>query len=86
MEDCLADAYLEMDWLDEAIAEYQRILRLNPNYPRAHSRLGLAYQLKGDREAARAETRRFLELWKEADPDAPQLLGAKRRLQQLSFQ
>ena len=29
---------------------------------------------------ARAELQRFLELWKGADPDAPELLAARRHL------
>jgi tetratricopeptide (TPR) repeat protein len=32
-EDCLANVYLELGRWDEAIAEYERILHLNPNYP-----------------------------------------------------
>jgi len=30
-EDCLANAYAELGRFDAAIAEYQRILKLNPN-------------------------------------------------------
>jgi tetratricopeptide (TPR) repeat protein len=30
-EDCLANAYLQLNRFDDAIAEYKRILRLNPN-------------------------------------------------------
>jgi tetratricopeptide (TPR) repeat protein len=65
---------------DEAIAEYQRILRLNPNYPLAHYHLGLAYERKGQSNQARAEFRHFLEVWKDADPDIPEVVAAKQRL------
>ena len=41
-EDCLANAYLELGRLDEAISEYERILRLNPNYPPVNYHLGQA--------------------------------------------
>ena len=79
-EDCLANAYLELGRNDEAIAEYERILRLNPNYPLAHYRLGQAYERKGDGERAMAAYRRFLEIWKDADPDIPEVMEAKARL------
>jgi tetratricopeptide (TPR) repeat protein len=32
-EDCLANAYLELARWDDAVDEYQRILRLNLHYP-----------------------------------------------------
>jgi tetratricopeptide (TPR) repeat protein len=79
-EDCLADAYLELGRLDEAIAEYERILRLNPNYPLAHYHLALAYERKGQREQARAAYQRFLEIWKDADADIPEVVATKRQL------
>jgi tetratricopeptide (TPR) repeat protein len=82
-EDCLANAYLELGRLDDAIAEYQRILRLNPNYPLAEYHLGLAYERKGEREQARAAYERFLRIWKDADPDVPEVIAAKRRLPNL---
>ncbi len=83
MEDCLADAYYEIGWWDQAVDEYRRVLGMNPNYPRAHYRLALTLQARGEKSAAREEFKRFLELWREADPDAPLLLSAKRRLQML---
>jgi tetratricopeptide (TPR) repeat protein len=79
-ESCLADAYLQLGRYDEAIAEYQRILRLNPNYPLVHYRLGLAYERKGQSSQARAEFRHFLEVWKDADTDIPEVIAAKQRL------
>ncbi len=42
-EDCLANALLETGRLDEAIAEYERILGVNPNYPLARFHLARAY-------------------------------------------
>ncbi|MGH9834069.1 MAG: tetratricopeptide repeat protein, partial [Blastocatellia bacterium] len=76
-EDCLANAYLELGRLDEAIAEYERILRLNPNYPLAQYHLGQAYERKGDRERAREAYRSFLQTWKDADADIPEVINAK---------
>jgi tetratricopeptide (TPR) repeat protein len=78
-EDCLANAYLELEKWDEAIAEYHRILSRNPNYPFAHYRLGQAYERKGDDDRARAEYAEFINQWKNADPDIPEVIDAKRR-------
>jgi tetratricopeptide (TPR) repeat protein len=73
--------------LDEAIAEYRRLLTpgrdskwvamLEPRHV-----LGLAQLLDraGKREAARDQYRRFLQLWDGADPDLPELAEARRAL------
>jgi predicted Zn-dependent protease len=79
-EDCLANAYLELDQLDEAIAEYERILGINPNYPLVHYRLGQAYERKGQPDRVRAEYEQFLHIWNTADPDIPEIVAAKKRL------
>jgi tetratricopeptide (TPR) repeat protein len=81
LEDCLANAYLELSRLDEAIAEYERILRLNPNYPLAQFHLAQAYERKGQRDQARIAYERFLQVWKDADPDLPEVLSAKKALE-----
>ena len=82
-EDCLANALLELGHVDEAIAEYERILKINPNYPLAHYHLGQAYERKGNREQARAAYQRFLQVWRAADPDVPEILSTRRRLELL---
>jgi tetratricopeptide (TPR) repeat protein/DNA-binding winged helix-turn-helix (wHTH) protein len=79
-EDCLANAYLELGRLNEAIAEYERILRINPNYSLVQYHLAQAYEGKGDRERARAAYRSFLQIWKDADSDIPEVIEAKRRI------
>ena len=79
-EDCLANAYLELGRLDEAIAEYERILNLNPNYPRVHYHLARAYERKGHNDQDRAEYERLLQVWKDADADVPEIFMAKKRL------
>ncbi len=79
-EDCLANAYLELGRPDEAIAEYERILRINPRYPLAAYHLAQAYERKGERAQARASYDRFLEIWKDADPDIPEVIAVKARL------
>ena len=75
-EDCLANAYLDLNRLDEAIAEYERIVRLNPNYPRLHFHLAQAYDRKGQSERARAAYEEFLSVWKEI----PMCRKYKRRI------
>ncbi len=80
LEDCLANALLETGHLDEAISEYQRILRLNQNYPLAHYHLAQAYERKGQQDQARAAYERFLQTWKDADPDLPEVITAHQRL------
>ena len=77
-EDCLANAYLELGRLDEAIAEYERILKLNPNYPLANYRLAEVYARKGQVDLAKASYARFLQTWEEADQDLPEVIAAKK--------
>ena len=83
-EDCLANAYLELSRLDDAIAEYQRILRRNPNYPLAQYHLAQAYARKGKAQQARAAYEQFLLNWKSADAGIPEVVKAKRELAALS--
>ena len=80
LEDCLANAYLELGRFDEAIAEYERILRLNPNYPLVHYRLAQVYERKGLRDQGRAEYERFLQTWRDADADIPEVVRARKFL------
>jgi tetratricopeptide (TPR) repeat protein/DNA-binding winged helix-turn-helix (wHTH) protein len=79
-EDCLANAYLELGMIPNAIAEYQRILKLNPNYPLAYFHLGLSYQRIGNRAAANTALQHFLEANLSSDQDSPPVLEARRYL------
>jgi tetratricopeptide (TPR) repeat protein len=79
-EDCLGNAYLQLGRLDEAVAEYERILKLNPNYPLVHYHLAQAYERKGQRDKARSEYEQFLKKWKDADADVPEMIAAKKAL------
>jgi len=76
-EDCLANAYLELGRFEEAIAEYERVLKLSPNYPLVHYHLAQAYEGKGQRDQARIEYERFLQVWKDADADVPEVVRAQ---------
>jgi len=80
LEDCLANAYLRLQRFDDAIVEYNRVLRLNPRYPLAHYRLGLAYDAARRPDLARQSYERFLSLWSTADPDAPEVIDAHARV------
>jgi tetratricopeptide (TPR) repeat protein/DNA-binding winged helix-turn-helix (wHTH) protein len=79
-EDCLANAYLELGMISNAIAEYQRILKINPNYPLAYYHLGLSYQRIHDRKNAIAAFQLFLQASSSVDQDGPPVLDAKRFL------
>lgn len=77
-EDCLANAYLEVGRYNEAIAEYQRILLLNPNYPLARFSLAKAFEKQGMTQEARNSYQIFLEGWKNADFNIPQIIQAQK--------
>jgi tetratricopeptide (TPR) repeat protein/DNA-binding winged helix-turn-helix (wHTH) protein len=77
-EDCLANAYLELGMIPEAIGEYQRILKLNPNYPLAYFHLGQAFQKQHRWPEAVTAFRHFLKANPTADQDSPQVIEAKR--------
>jgi tetratricopeptide (TPR) repeat protein len=79
-EDCLANAYLQSGMLNEAAAEYHRILQINPNYPLAQFNLGETYSRMGDQTKAKLAFTQFLHLWQSADPDLPEVIKAKAAL------
>lgn len=76
-EDCLARAYLRLGRYEEAIAEFERVLLLSPNYPRAHFYIAEAYRAKGMIAEARENYARFLAAWRDADADVPEVIAAK---------
>ena len=76
-EDCLGLAYLRLGRYDDSVAEFQRILQLNPNYPLAHFHLAEAFRAKGLNELTRDAYLKFLDQWKQADENIPEVLRAK---------
>jgi tetratricopeptide (TPR) repeat protein/DNA-binding winged helix-turn-helix (wHTH) protein/TolB-like protein len=80
LDDCLADGYLQLGRFKEAIAEYGRVLRRNPNDAMARYHLAEAFSLKGDGAAAREEYRRFLEIWENADSELREVKIARAAL------
>jgi tetratricopeptide (TPR) repeat protein len=77
-EDCLANAYLDLGMLPEALAEYHRILKLNANYPLAYFHLGQTYRRLHDAPAAEDAFRHFLSSVPSADQDSPQIHEARQ--------
>jgi tetratricopeptide (TPR) repeat protein len=89
----LARAYDRAGVPDSAIASYERsittpfITRMIEDYvelPGAFKHLGQLYEARGEREKARHYYSRFVELWKESDPELrPQVAEARRRMRSL---
>ncbi len=82
-------SYLRQRAGKEARAEFQNILDhrgyapLSALYSLAHLGLARAAAMSGDTAAARTAYQNFLALWKDADPDLPILLEAKREYETL---
>jgi eukaryotic-like serine/threonine-protein kinase len=77
-------AYLKLKRVAEAAAEFQKILDnrgyapLSPFYPLAHLGLARAAAKAGDMTRSQKAYEDFFARWKEADPDLPILIEAKR--------
>jgi tetratricopeptide (TPR) repeat protein len=92
----LARAYDAAAQPDSAIANFERYLTtsfvargataLDPlNAPLIHERLGQLYEAKGDAQKAAEHYGKFVELWKNADPELqPRVRAAQERLRKLT--
>jgi tetratricopeptide (TPR) repeat protein len=83
----LARAFYESGDLDKARKTYERITLLTTGrgydgdiYARAFYMLGKIAERQGDKARARDRYRKFLDLWKDADPGLPEVPDAKTRL------
>jgi serine/threonine protein kinase/Tfp pilus assembly protein PilF len=89
-KEALARAYAKKGDLDRAIAEYERLVSPGLKkgnaliHPRYYYSLGKLYEEKGWKEKARNHYRRFLDLWKDADPGIAEVRDARTRLATLS--
>jgi serine/threonine protein kinase/tetratricopeptide (TPR) repeat protein len=81
--------YLKMNDGTKAAAEFQRILdhrgasMFDVEYVLARLNLGRAYVLQGDQSKARTAYQDFFAFWKDADPDIPILITAKKEYEKL---
>jgi tetratricopeptide (TPR) repeat protein len=87
IRDTLARAYLKNGDVDAAIAEYEKMIVFDPKghdrlliHPKYRYLLAKLYEEKGEVAKAIEQYEAFLELWKDADPDLPELVDAKKRL------
>lgn len=83
LDDAVAVALSRLTRWREAVAEYRRVLAIYPQSGRTQFGLAKALDQSGDAAGAEKEYRRFLELWNEADADAPEVVEAKARLGRL---
>jgi len=86
----LAKAYQQKGQLDKAIAEYERLITFDPSSkerrlipPRFHYTLAKLCEEKGVKTKAIEQYSKFLEIWKDADKDLPELIDAKKHLARL---
>ena len=91
LRDVLARAYLQKGQIAEAIAEYERLSSFDPKRedrrlisPEYHYSLAKLYEQAGSNEKAIKEYQKFLRIWKNADPDLPELIDAKIQLAKLT--
>jgi tetratricopeptide (TPR) repeat protein len=77
-EDIYADVLARTGDFRGAVAEYRRILTVNPNRARTRHKLARALEAIGQHDEAMAEHRRVLAIWKSADRDAPEIRYASR--------
>ena len=88
--DGLARALYESGHLDKACKEYEKITQLTSGkvgwgniYAKAYYMLGKIAEQQGDKARASRNYRKFLDLWKDADPGLPEVEDAKKRLSNL---
>jgi len=90
LQDTLARAYRQKGEIDKAVAEYERLTSFYPKndapfliHPKYHYFLGKLYEQKGLKAKAAERYKRFLNLWKDADPSRPEVEDARKRLASL---
>ena len=85
--DPLALAYFEAGQQEKALATYQKITELTSGrlawgdiYAKSFYQMGKINEVRGDHARAIVHYRKFLDLWKDADPGLPEPEDARKRL------
>jgi tetratricopeptide (TPR) repeat protein len=85
--DPLALAYFKQGDLDKARKECEKISQLTVGafyygdiFAKNFYRLGMICEKQGDKVKAKENYRKFLDLWKDADPGRPEVEDAKKKL------
>jgi len=88
--DGLAQVYYKSGDLDKARQEYEKITSLTVGrmawgdiYAKSFYMLGKIAEQQGDKGPAIENYRKFLDLWKDADPGLPEVEDARKRLEEL---
>jgi tetratricopeptide (TPR) repeat protein len=86
-QDILPRAYAAKGDLRRAIAEYEKLITFDPasrdrrvRNPRYEYRLAKLLEQRGDAAKALEHYEKFLEYWKDADADRPELIDANARI------
>ncbi len=80
----LAEAYMADGQHQEAVRQLEAALSADPYRKSLYYQLAVALEAAGEPDRAAAEYRRFLDAWRDADPDAPFVVDARDRLVALS--
>jgi tetratricopeptide (TPR) repeat protein len=85
--DALPRAYRAKGDIGRAISEYEKLTTFDParpernwTHPKYYFLLAELYEKKGIKDRAIGTYKRFLDLWKNADPEIPEVVEAKKRL------
>jgi tetratricopeptide (TPR) repeat protein len=89
-KDIVARIYKKKGDIDRAILEYEKLTNPDPNkrgrlliHPLWRYELAKLYEEKGLKAKAIQQYEKFLDIWKDADADRPELIDAKKRLANL---
>ena len=85
--DGMATTYIELEELDKAQENYEKIISLTDGrlsvgnvYAKAFYMLGKIYEQQGETAKAIEDYEKFLNLWKDADPGIAEVEDARKRL------